>query len=79
MPKPQRIVLNSAKSFIGKSINLHFSDGDVLVNVFLEGIENKSLLVRDNKRRGRTRYVPLCKLVQITTVPLVAKMLKERS
>jgi hypothetical protein len=30
--------INSAKSFIGKTVNLHLKDGAVIVNVLLTGI-----------------------------------------
>ena len=32
--------LNSAKSFLGKHVNLHLKDGAVIVNVQLTGIKN---------------------------------------
>ncbi len=31
--------LNSAKSFIGKNVNLHLKDGSVIINVYLTGIQ----------------------------------------
>lgn len=31
--------LNSAKSFIGKNVNLHLKDGAVIVNVYLTAIK----------------------------------------
>ncbi|NLE06505.1 MAG: hypothetical protein GX638_17100 [Crenarchaeota archaeon] len=31
--------LNSAKSFIGKNVNLHLKDGSVIVNVYLSRIK----------------------------------------
>ena len=33
--------LNSAKSFLGKNVNLHMKDGAVIVNVQLTGIRKK--------------------------------------
>lgn len=33
--------LNSAKSFLGKNVNLHLKDGAVIVNVQLTGIRKK--------------------------------------
>lgn len=30
--------LNSARSFVGKNVNLHLKDGSVIVNVHLNGI-----------------------------------------
>ena len=35
--------LNSAKSFIGKNVNLHLKDGAVIVNVQLTSIRKKEL------------------------------------
>lgn len=35
--------LNSAKSYIGKNVNLHMKDGSVIVNVFLKGIKKSNL------------------------------------
>lgn len=32
--------LNSAKSYIGKNVNLHLKDGSVIINVLLTGIQN---------------------------------------
>ena len=33
--------MNSAKSFLGKNVNLHLKDGGVIVNVQLTGIRKK--------------------------------------
>ena len=44
--------LNSAKSFVGKRVNLHLKDGNVLVNVLLERIENKRVV----RYRGRACF-----------------------
>jgi hypothetical protein len=35
--------LNSAKSFIGKNVNLHLKDGSVIVNVHLKNIRKANL------------------------------------
>jgi hypothetical protein len=35
--------LNSAKSFIGKNVNLHLKDGSVIVNVHLTHIKKASV------------------------------------
>jgi hypothetical protein len=35
--------VNSAKSYIGKNVNLHLKDGAVIVNVQLKTIKNASL------------------------------------
>ncbi|MGB9914375.1 MAG: hypothetical protein ACPLIG_00350 [Candidatus Bathyarchaeales archaeon] len=45
--------LNSAKSFIGKNVNLHLKDGTVIINVQLTGIR-KSELGKDSL----VEYVP---------------------
>jgi len=34
----ENFCLNSAKSFVGKNVNLHLKDGSVIVNVRLTGI-----------------------------------------
>jgi hypothetical protein len=34
--------LNSAKSYIGKNVNLHLKDGSVIINVHLNGIRKGS-------------------------------------
>jgi hypothetical protein len=39
--------LNSAKSFLGKNVNLHLKDGSVIVNVHLTGIR-KSEFGKEN-------------------------------
>ncbi len=45
--------LNSAKSFLGKNVNLHLKDGSVIVNVQLTGIS------RGDSRKGSfVEYVP---------------------
>lgn len=36
--------LNSAKSYVGKHVNLHLKDGTVLVNVLLVAIEDKRVV-----------------------------------
>src|SRR5660398_268471 len=43
------ICYNSAKSYVGKNVNLHLKGGNTLINVTLEGIEKKLLLIRGNK------------------------------
>jgi hypothetical protein len=35
--------LNSAKSFLGKNVNLHLKDGSVIINVQLTGIRKGDL------------------------------------
>ena len=45
--------LNSAKSFLGKNVNLHLKDGAVIVNVQLTGIR------RNDFGKGRLiEYIP---------------------
>ena len=56
--------LNSAKSFLGKNVNLHLKDGAVIVNVQLTGIRKgdfgKGNLVEYVPYRNRTgACVPL--------------------
>lgn len=45
--------LNSAKSFLGKNVNLHLKDGAVIVNVQLIGIRKN-----DFGKRNLVDYVP---------------------
>jgi hypothetical protein len=55
--------LNSAKSFIGKNVNLHLKDGAVIVNVQLMGIHKgagkNSLVEYMPYRNARTTCIPL--------------------
>jgi hypothetical protein len=45
--------LNSAKSFLGKNVNLHLKDGSVIINVQLTGIR------KGNLGKGKlVEYVP---------------------
>ena len=41
--------LNSAKSFLGKKVNLHLKDGSVIVNVQLKGIRKAGSLAKGNQ------------------------------
>jgi hypothetical protein len=55
--------LNSARSFIGKNVNLHLKDGAVIVNVHLKSIK------KDNFRKGNLiEYTPYgnCKVTLIS-------------
>lgn len=45
--------LNSAKSFLGKNVNLHLKDGAVIINVRLTGIRK-----RDFGKGNLVEYVP---------------------
>lgn len=45
--------LNSAKSFLGKNVNLHLKDGAVIVNVLLTGIRKN-----DFGKGSLVEYVP---------------------
>lgn len=45
--------LNSARSFLGKNVNLHLKDGAVIVNVQLVGIRKS-----DFGKRSLVEYVP---------------------
>ncbi|MCX8150619.1 MAG: hypothetical protein N3D85_03855 [Candidatus Bathyarchaeota archaeon] len=46
--------LNSAKSFLGKHVNLHLKDGSVIINVKLKDIQKGSPLGEGNQ----VEYVP---------------------
>ena len=69
--------LNSAKSFIGKNVNLHLTDGITLINVKLEKIENRLLVVRGDKPRARLLFVPLSEVSEITVVEISLFQSKE--
>jgi hypothetical protein len=68
--------VNSAKSYIGKNVNLHLKDGAVIVNVQLKTIKNAEL--------GKTKlleYTTLGNLRRRKEIPLrniaYAKMLNQ--
>jgi hypothetical protein len=56
--------LNSAKSFLGKNVNLHLKDGSVIINVQLTGIRKG-----DFGKGNLLEYVPY-KNRKITRIPL---------
>lgn len=56
--------LNSAKSFLGKNVNLHLKDGAVIINVQLTGIRKS-----DFGKRKLVEYVPYGNR-KITRIPL---------
>ncbi len=45
--------LNSAKSYIGKNVNLHLKDGAVIVNVRLKGIQKAN-----SAKNNQIQYTP---------------------
>jgi hypothetical protein len=56
----ERFCSNSAKSYIGRNVNLHLKDGSVIVNVHLTAIrkaagKNNNLLEYANGNRKSTR------------------------
>jgi hypothetical protein len=54
--------VNSAKSFIGKNVNLHLKDGAVIVNVQLKAIlkgVGKHSLLEYNTSGKRSNRIPL--------------------
>ena len=55
--------VNSAKSYIGKNVNLHLKDGAVIINVQLIGIHKGSgknnLIEYTPDRNRRTTRIPL--------------------
>jgi hypothetical protein len=69
--------LNSAKSYIGKQVNIRLLNGEVLVNVKLEGIENRLLCIHANKPRAKTVYQPLDEVAEFVDVAFEAKLLGE--
>ena len=74
---PKHYSLNSAKSYIGKQVNIRLKNGDVLLNVKLEGIENRLLLIHANKPRAKTVYQPLNEVAEFVDVAFEAKLLQE--
>ncbi len=56
--------LNSAKSFLGKNVNLHLKDGSVIINVQLTGIRKGDL-----GKGSLVEYVPFGNR-KITRIPL---------
>ncbi|MCW4006100.1 MAG: hypothetical protein NWF04_05845 [Candidatus Bathyarchaeota archaeon] len=57
--------LNSAKSFLGRNVNLHLKDGSVIINVQLKGIRKGS-----NLGKGKQlEYLPY-RNRQLSCVPL---------
>ena len=73
------ICYHSAKSYVGKNVNLHLKGGNTLINVAIEGIENKRLLIRGNKPKSKTEFIPLYEVERISVVPIWAQMLQEAS
>ena len=56
--------LNSAKSFIGKNVNLHLKDGSVIINVHLKHIKKG-----DFGKSNFVEYIPY-KNRKLTSIPL---------
>ena len=54
---------NSAKSYIGKNVNLHLKDGAVIINVELtrihKGVGKNSLIEYTAARKRRATRIPL--------------------
>ena len=54
--------INSARSFIGKNVNLHLKDGAVIINVQLTGIQKgvgKNSLIEYMPYHSRITRIPL--------------------
>jgi hypothetical protein len=49
----EKFSVNSAKSFLGKNVNLHLKDGSVIINVFLKEIQKDDL-----RGENFVRYTP---------------------
>lgn len=56
--------LNSAKSYLGKNVNLHLKDGSVIVNVHLKGIRKATV-----GKNNLLEYVPY-KIRKLACIPL---------
>ena len=79
MKNGPHICFNSAKSYVGKNVNLHLKGSHTLINVALEGIEKKFLLIRINKPKSKTEFIPLTEVERISIVSIWAQMLQEAS
>ncbi len=67
--------LNTAKSLIGKNVNLHLRDGSVIVNVVLADVERNSLNKKPFARctptgRKNTLKIPLKNVAWVESVTL---------
>ena len=79
----EKCSLNSAKSFLGKNVNLHLKDGSVIINVQLTGIRKGNLgkgkLVEyvpyGNRRLVRIplRNIAYAEMLNLMLMQLVAK------
>ena len=49
MKNMENFSINSAKSFLGKHVNLHLKDGSVIVNVHLKSIQKGGTLGKGNQ------------------------------
>jgi hypothetical protein len=56
--------LNSAKSFIGKNVNLHLKDGSVIINVQLKAISKNQ-----SRKNSLLEYIPYGNC-HITKIPI---------
>jgi len=72
---------NSAKSYIGRNVNLHLKDGAVIINVLLTGIQKVSrknniikYVLTGNRRTGRLplRNVAWAELINSNLMQKVA-------
>jgi len=61
---------NSAKSYVGKRVNLHLKDGSCLVNVLVEAIEDKRF-ARYRGASSRSRLVALKDVSYAQDVPVL--------
>jgi len=59
--------VNSAKTFIGKHVNLHLNDETVRVNVFLEEIKDKKFL--KFRANGKSECVRLDDVSYAVVIP----------
>jgi hypothetical protein len=64
--------INSAKSYVGRNVNLHLKDGSVLVNVFFKSITDKRLM----KVIGSKRRVTLLPLTDVAYAEYVSPYLE---
>jgi hypothetical protein len=67
--KRKCVSINSLRSYLGSQVNLHLSDGSVVVNVFLESIM-ASRRLRCRGAGGRVQFVRVADVVEVRPRPL---------
>ncbi len=70
---------NSAKSYLGKRVNLHMRDGSVLANVEILEVRTADRKVEVSKRRGNAWLVAMVDVDFAEVVPVETQLLEESS